>query len=112
MSVSGAVSVKIKRVLTVMLGSAILPPYWLGKPWFVHITPVFGHHEVHLNRCAFLQGVIFRGEESCQAQCFSVQYILVWFRLFKERWKIPDMNLFPELLAQSFLLAGDRERRG
>lgn len=59
-----------------------------------------------------LQSIIRRGEESFQAQCFTAQHIFVWLCLFKERWKIPDMNLLPELLAQSFLLAGNRERRG
>lgn len=68
---------------------------------------VFNQHEV-LTCFVFLQGIILGREESCQAQRFIVHYILIWLRLFKERWKIPDMNLLPELLAQSFLLAGDR----
>ncbi len=85
---------------------------WRGKPWSAHINAVFSQYEVQFSHYVFLQGIILRGEESCQAQCFTVLYILVWLRLFKERWKIPDMNLLPELLAQGFLLAGDRERRG
>lgn len=97
-----------------MLGSTALPQLEGGKgtPWFVHITLSSLSMKSIRTIVLFLQGVILRCEESWQAQRFGGQYILVWLRLFKERWKIPDMNLLPELLAQSFLLAGDGERRG
>ena len=97
-----------------MLGSAALPQLedGEGNPGSHQILSSVSMKFIRTTTVCVLQGVIPWVEESFQAQCFTVLYILVWLRLFKERWKIPDMNLLPELLAQSFLLAGDRERRG
>lgn len=59
----------------------------------------------------FLEGVALRVKEIRQGQFITADYVFLYLLLLKERWKVPDMHLLPELLAQSFLYAKS-ERRG
>lgn len=59
----------------------------------------------------FLEGVTLWVKEIRQGQRFAADYVFLHLQLRKERWKVADMHLLSELVAQSFLYAKS-ERRG